>query len=75
MKFKFSTIGSNYDGDRIFCKLSCDKRNVLRGFYDFELEKFIITKYMYDNFPEGLTKNKVRKALKEILTVDYDWEL
>ena len=75
MKFKFSTIGSNHDGDRIFCKLSCGKHNVLRGFYDFNLEKFIITKYLYDNFPQGLSKNKVRKALKEILTIDYDWEL
>lgn len=75
MKFKFSTIGSNHDGDRIFCKLSCDKHNILRGFYDFNLEKFIITKYMYDNFPQGLSKNKVRKILREILTIDYDWEL
>jgi hypothetical protein len=30
---------------------------------------------MYDNFPQGLTKNKIRKNLKEILTTDYDWEL
>lgn len=75
MKFKFSTIGSNESGTRIFCKLSYDKHNVLRGFYDFDLEKFIIIKYMYDNFPQGLTKNKIRKNLKEILTTDYDWEL
>jgi hypothetical protein len=75
MKFKFSTIGSNESGSRIFCKLSCGKHNVIRGFYDFDLEKFIIIKYMYDNFPQGLTKNKVRKALKEILRIDYDWEL
>ncbi len=75
MKFKFSTIGSNESGSRIFCKLSCDKRNILRGFYDFDLENFIITKYLYYNFPQGLTKNKVRKALREILTIDYNWEL
>ncbi len=30
---------------------------------------------MYNNFPQGLTKNKVRKALKKILIIDYDWEL
>jgi len=75
MKFKFSTIGSNESGTRIFCKLSYSKHNVLRGFYDFDLDKFIIIKYLYGNFPEGLTKNKIRKALKEILTTDYDWEL
>jgi hypothetical protein len=75
MKFKFSTIGSNESGNRIFCKLSCEKRNVLKGFYDFDLEKFIIIKYMYDNFPQGLTKNKIRKNLKEILRIDYNWDL
>lgn len=75
MKFKFSTIGSNESGSRIFCKLSFEKSNVLRGFYDFDLEKFIIIKYMYNNFPQGLTKNKIRKNLKEILMNDYDWEL
>ena len=58
MRFKFSTIGSNESGSRIFCKLSCENHNVLRGFY---------------NFPQGLTKNQVRKALKEILRTDYDW--
>lgn len=75
MEFKFNTIGSNKSGNRIFCKLSCEKHNVLRGFYDFNLDKFIIIKYMYDNFPQGLTKNKIRKNLKEILMNNYDWEL
>lgn len=75
MKFKLNTIGNNESGSRIFCKLSCEKRNVIRGFYDFDLEKFIITKYMYDNFPQGLSKNKIRKILKEILLNEYDWEL
>ena len=32
-----------------------------------------VMKYLYDNFPQGLTKNQVRKALKEILRTDYDW--
>jgi hypothetical protein len=75
MKFKFNTIGANENGTRIYCKLSCDKHNVLKGFYDFDLEKFVITKYLYANFPQGITKNKVRKELKEILIIDYDWNL
>lgn len=75
MRFTFRTIGSNESGSRIFCKLSCENHNVLRGFYDFDLEKFIIMKYLYDNFHQGLTKNQVRKALKEKLRTDYDWEL
>ena len=75
MRFTFRTIGSNESGSRIFCKLSCENHNVLKGFYDFDLEKFIIMKYLYDNFPQGLTKNQVRKSLKEILITDYDWKL
>ena len=75
MRFTFRTIGSNESGSRIFCKLSCENHNVIRGFYDFDLEKFIIMKYLYDNFLQGLTKNQVRKTLKEILRTDYDWEL
>lgn len=75
MTFKFNTIGSNKSGSKIFCKLSCDKHNVLRGFYDFDLERFIIIKYMYDNFPKGVSKNKIKKALKDILIIDYNWNL
>ena len=75
MKFKLNTIGCNEKGTRIFCKLSCDKHNVLKGYYDFKLEKFIIIKYMYDNFPKGVTKNQVKKELKKILLIDYNWDL
>jgi hypothetical protein len=75
MKFKFILVGDNKNGTRIFCKLQCNNRNVLRGFYDFDIEKFIITKYIYDNFPQNVTKNKVKKELKKILLLNYDWTL
>jgi hypothetical protein len=75
MKLKLNTIGSNDNGNRIFCKLSCENHNVLRGFYDFNLEKFIIIKYLYNNFPKELNKNQIKKQLKEILKIEYDWEL
>ena len=75
MKVKFATIGANEEGTRIFCKMSIDGHNVVKGFYDFDLEKFIIIKYLYDNFPKGVTKNMVKKELKNELSTNYDWEL
>ncbi len=72
-KYKFNTIGANKEGSKIFCKLSCDKHNLLRGYYDFDKEKFIVIKYLYQNFPQGVTKNKIKKTLKEILLLNYDW--
>ena len=74
MKVKFATIGANEDGTKIFCKMAIDKRNVLRGFYDFNLEKFIIIKYFYTKFPKGMSKKMVKKELKNEL-LNYDWEL
>lgn len=73
-KFKFFPFATNEEGTKIFCRLSYDKHNLLKGFYDFDKEQFIITKYMDNNFPEGITRNKVKKALKENL-LDYDWNL
>lgn len=75
MKIKFNTIAANKNGTRIFCKLSIDGQNVLKGFYDFNTEKFYIIKYLYDNFPTNITKNKIKKILKNILLIDYDWEM
>lgn len=74
-KYKFKIIAANKDGSRIFCKLTYDNKNILRGFYDFNIEKFIIIKYMYENFPTNLTKTQVRKNLKHILLIDFDWNL
>ena len=74
-KYKFSTIGANENGSKIFCKLALDKHNLLRGYYDFDKEKFIVIKYLYHNFPQGVTKNEIKKALKKMLLLNYDWEL
>ena len=75
MKCKFSTIGANEEGTRIFCKFTCEGKNVVRGFYDFDLEKFIIIKYIYDNFPKGVSKNMIKKELRKELIMNYDWDL
>ena len=73
-KFKFGLIGTNNNGTKIFARLTYDKHTLLRGFYDFDKEKFIIMKYLDDNFPQGITRTKAKKELKENL-MDYDWNL
>lgn len=73
-KFKFIPFAANKNGTKIFCRLICDKKNVLKGFYDYNKEQFIITKYIEENFTKDITRNKVKKALKENL-IDYDWNL
>lgn len=71
-KFKFATIGVNGNGSRIFCKLSYNRKSILRGYYDFNLERFVILRYQPNNF-NGLSKTQVKKALKQEL-LNYDWE-
>lgn len=73
-KFKFGLIGTNNSGTKIFARLTYDKHTLLKGFYDFNEEKFIIMKYLDNNFPLGITKKNAKNALKDNL-LDYDWNL
>ena len=75
MKTKLIANGANKDGSRIFCKLTLNGKNVVKGYYDFNKEKFMVIKYMEANFPKTMTKNKIRKTLKEELYIIYDWNL
>ena len=74
-KFKVFTFASNKDGTKIFCRLALNKKTLIKGFYDFNKEKFYITEYVKNNFTNGIGKNTARKKLKEILLIDYDWDL
>jgi len=75
-KFKLITFASNKDGTKIFCRLAYDKKTLLRGYYDFNQERFIIEKYLPQNFIKGqIGKNKTKSKLKELLEQDYDWNL
>ena len=73
-KFKFGLIGTNNSGTKIFARLTYDKHTLLKGFYDFDKEKFVIMKYLDNNFPQGITRKKTKNALKDNL-LDYDWNL
>ncbi len=74
-KFKVIAFADNQDGSKIFCRLTMDKKTLVKGFYDFNKELFFITEYVKRNFIEGVGKNKARRILKEILEIDYDWIL
>ena len=74
-KFKVFAFASNKDGTKIFCRLALNKKTLIKGYYDFNKEKFYITQYVKENFIDGIGKNTARKKLKEILEQDYDWEM
>lgn len=73
--YNFFTFAANKDGSKIFCRLAYNKKTVLKGHYDFDKSKFIITDYVKSNFEKGVGKNTIKKKLQEILSEDYDWEL
>ena len=63
-------IGHNLRGGMAY-----KKKTVAKGFYDFDKDKFFITRYLKQNFPQGVGKNTIQKNFKQILLTDYDWEL
>lgn len=89
-EFLFSMIGANKDGSRIFCRLKRRNYNraqprfaykaVIEGYYDFDLEKFIITKehpklYEHQYADEKIySREEIIEVLKEELS-EFDWEL
>ena len=73
--FKLFAFASNEDGSKIFCRLAYKKKTMLKGFYDFDKEKFFITDYVKQNFQQGIGKNTVQNKFKELLWLEYDWKL
>lgn len=68
-------VGTSEDGEKIYCALKCDKKTVIKGFYDFNIHKFIILNFYKNKLPEGITPLKILQDFKSILEIDYDWEL
>ena len=73
--YKVFTFATNPSGSKIFCRMAYHKKTVAKGFYDFDREKFFITSYLKQNFPQGVGRNSIKKYFKVILLLDYDWEL
>ena len=74
-RFELFAFASNHDGSKIFCRLACNKKTMAKGYYDFDKEKFFVTNYVKKNFKRGIGKKTINKNLKEILNIDYDWEM
>ena len=75
MKPKLILVAANKNGNRIFAKLLINNKNIIKGYYDFKLEKFFITKYIKHNFPKNITKQNAKQILKELLKINHDWKL
>jgi len=73
--YKVFTFATNHSGSKIFCRMAYKKKTVAKGFYDFDKDKFFVTNYLKQNFPQGIGRNSIKKYLKVILNLDYDWEL
>jgi len=74
-KFKLFAFAANKDGTKIYCRLALNKKTIIKGYYDFNKEQFFITAYVKQNFIKGVGKNTANKKLKELLELDYDWNL
>ena len=74
-KFKLIAFASNKNGTKIFCRLALNKKTIIKGFYDFNKEKFIITDYLKKNFTQGINRKIAEANLKEILDIDYGWNV
>lgn len=72
---KLNIVGANNDGSKLYCIFKLNKKTVLRGFYDFNIQGFIITKFHKKNFNQNTSINKVVNALKKELNLEYDWKL
>ena len=76
IKFKVITFASNKDGTKIFSRLTANKKTLIKGYYDFNKEKFYIVSYAMENLAQcKIGKNKAKNILKKILLEDYDWEI
>lgn len=76
IKFKLIPFASNKSGNRIFCRFSVNNKTLVRGVYDFNLERFIILKYVKSNIIKmQMGRKYIKSKLKNILLIDYDWEL
>ena len=71
-KNRILPVGTTKNGDKIFCTYKHNHSIIIRGFYDFNKETFIITKYkpIKNTNPEIIIKQ-----FNEQLIENYDWNI
>ena len=75
-RYDLITFASNRNGSKIFCRFTCNKKNLIKGFYDFDKELFYVTKILYSNLKkEQIEESIVLKELSDALLTEYDWML
>ena len=75
MTGKIGMVAASEDGDRIYCIYKQQGDTLLKGFYDFDRHTFIITEFYTKKLQPEQTPRDVILAFKELLNVDFDWEL
>lgn len=76
-KCKVTTIGSDEDGNIIFCLFKINGQTICKGIFNFIGEKFHVIKWNVNTITEKLNISieDAINALEETLLLDYDWEL
>ena len=72
---KIHTIATSDDGDKIYCLYKEESDTLVKGFYDFTKERFIVTEFYTKKLKDGQTPREVIMNMKQILDIDCDWEL
>ena len=75
-RYDLIAFASNRNGNKIFCRFTHNKKNLIKGFYDFNKELFYVTKILYSNLKtEQIEESIAFKELSDILLIEYDWIL
>lgn len=75
MAGKIAMVAASEDGDRIYCLYKQNGESLVKGFYDFDKHTFIVTEFYTKKMQQDQTPRSIILALKELLRIDFDWEL
>lgn len=74
--YNLITFASNRQGNKIFCRFTCNKSNIIKGFYDFDKELFFITHIIKSNLQkEQISQETAINEINDHLLINYDWIL
>lgn len=72
---KLCMVAASEDGNRIYCTYKENNIILLKGFYDFNKETFVVMEFYTKKLTTGQKPEDVIASLKKLLFLDYDWEL